>query len=102
MKKTVLFLLNGLGIEKKGSASVYSPTLMPTMDKLTFEHIFASLPTSAFDYKEGFKHFSVGVKTHTVDTLIELAFQNQEIYKNQTIPNHLKANENGKLHIFEK
>ena len=46
MKKNILLLINGFGIEKADSHSVYSAELMPNMDRLTHEMVFASTPNS--------------------------------------------------------
>lgn len=100
MKKTVLFLMNGFGIEKKGSTPIYDAKLMPTMDKLSFEHIFASIPTTAYDYKEGFKLLSVGTEVSTVYHVVEEAFKNKELKKNEILNNHLNIQEPSKLHIM--
>ena len=43
MNKTVLFLINGLGIEKADSCNVYNEQLMPNMDQLINEHLFTSI-----------------------------------------------------------
>lgn len=100
MKKTVLFLMNGFGIEKKESVSIYSPTLMPNMDKLTFEYIFASLPVDTFDFKDGYKTFSVGTKPSTVYTVVDNAIQNNTLQSNEVLKNHMNADTDGKLHLF--
>ena len=44
MKKEVLFLINGFGVERNDSYNVYSAELMPNMDKLTKEGVFVSIP----------------------------------------------------------
>lgn len=38
MKKNILLLINGFGVEQADSINVYSETLMPNMDKLTKEN----------------------------------------------------------------
>ena len=42
MKKNILLLINGFGIEQSDSINVYSETLMPNMDRLTKEKLFVS------------------------------------------------------------
>ena len=39
MNKTVMFLINGLGIEKADSCNVYHENLMPNMDRLMNEYL---------------------------------------------------------------
>ena len=42
MKKNILLLINGFGIEQADSVNVYDEKLMPNMDRLTKEKLFAS------------------------------------------------------------
>lgn len=100
MKKTVLFLINGFGVEKKESVSVYSPSLMPNMDKLSFEHIFTSLPTETFDFKEGYKTFSVGTRPSTVYTVVDRAIETNTLKDNDVLKNNVNADMDGKIHLF--
>lgn len=60
MNKTVLFLINGLGIEKADSCNVYNEQLMPNMDQLINEHLFTSIATDTRDYNSGYQIFSMG------------------------------------------
>ena len=60
MNKTVLFLINGLGIEKADSCNVYNEQLMPNMDQLMNEHLFTSIATDTRDYNSGYQIFSMG------------------------------------------
>ena len=60
MNKTVLFLINGLGIEKADSCNVYHEQLMSNMDQLMNEYLFTSLSTTTSDYSSGYQIFSMG------------------------------------------
>ena len=60
MNKTVLFLINGLGIEKADSCNVYNEQLMPNMDQLMNEHLFTSIATDTRDYNSGYQILSMG------------------------------------------
>ena len=53
MKKNILLLINGFGIEQADSVNVYDEKLMPNMDRLTKEKLFASLASKDLDYKDG-------------------------------------------------
>ncbi len=61
MKKNILLLINGFGVEQRDSYNVYSETLMPNMDKLTKTCLFGSLNSGDYDYKTGFRRFSIGI-----------------------------------------
>ena len=71
MKKNVLFLINGFGIEKNDSYNVYSANLMPNMDKLTKERIFSSIPNKYLDYKTAYRNFRMGIKNAITYSLVE-------------------------------
>ena len=57
MNKTVLFLINGLGIERKDSYNVYSADIMPIFDRLTQEEYFTPVSSSASNLEEAYKYF---------------------------------------------
>lgn len=101
MRKTILLLINGFGIERKDSTEVYSKELMPNMDNMTKNYLFSSLVTSAGDYNNGYKIFSMQEedkrKEDKIDNLIfEKTLGNNETIK--SICDNLKGE--NKLHIF--
>ena len=49
MKKTVLFLMNGFGIEQLDSYSIYNAKLMPNLDSYTKNHLFAAISTPSYN-----------------------------------------------------
>ena len=86
MKKEILFLINGFGVERNDSYNVYSAELMPNMDKLTKEGVFVSIPNKYLDYKSAYRNFSMGINNPLTYSLIEnninsLDYQNNELYK---------------------
>ena len=85
MKKNILLLINGFGIEKAGSYNVYTPSLMPDMDRLTREGIFASIPNNYFDYKSAYRGFSMGVKDSLTYNLIDNNISSNEYQSNQLL-----------------
>ena len=44
MKKNILLLINGFGIEQADSYNVYSKEVMPNLDKLTTDGVFTNIP----------------------------------------------------------
>ena len=102
MKKNILFLINGFGVERSDSYNVYSAELMPNMDKLTKERIFASIPNKYLDYKSAYRNFSMGINNPLTYSLIDNIifngdFKNNELYKyiiNETLLNK------SRLHII--
>ena len=103
MKKNILMLINGFGVEQKDSYDVYSAELMPNMDRLTKEGLFSSLSSRDLDYKSGYRSFSIGIKEPLSYSIIENSFSN-DLYKKSQILLYLYSMLNGtndsKLHIF--
>lgn len=102
MKKNILLLINGFGIEQPGSYDIYSPELMPNMDRLTKERMFTSMGTTDLDYKSGYRNFSIGVHESLSYSIVENKIKTLEYKQNQ----HLKyiisqvAQLKSKLHLF--
>ena len=102
MKKNILLLINGFGIERAGSYNVYTSSLMPFMDKLTKEKIFTSIPNNYFDYKSAYRNFSIGVKDALTYNLVDNYINTNEYQNNQLLKyitnevNKFKS----RLHIF--
>ena len=103
MKKNILLLVNGFGIEKADSYNVYNGTLMPNMEALrsSKDNMFLSIPDKYLDYKSAYRNFSIGIDDSLSYNLIE-----KNIYSNEYKGNQLMAyiaNElnkyNSKLHI---
>ena len=59
-KKCVLFLLNGLGIASKDSFSINYQEIMPNMSMLMNNYLYTSLRNINYNYKNGFRNFSLG------------------------------------------
>ena len=100
VRKTIMILINGLGIEKKDSIEVFSKTLMPNMDYMTKNYLFTALNAPAGDYDNGYKDFCIYEDKKKEDQIDELIFE-KKLDDNQTIKS-LCANLNtdNKLHIF--
>lgn len=71
MRKTILMLINGFGIERKGSAEVYSAKLMPNFDALIKTNLFGNLTTTAGDYNNAYKMFSMPDKQKSQEDEID-------------------------------
>ncbi len=102
MKKNILLLINGFGIEKAGSYNIYSSSLMPDMDRLTKEKVFTSIPNNFFDYKSAYRYFSMGVKDALTYNLVENHINSNEYQTNQLlryITNEVNKYKS-RLHIF--
>lgn len=99
MKKTVLFLMNGFGIEQLDSYSIYNAKLMPNLDSYTKNHLFAAISTPSYNLVSGYRVFSTGSKyplsCSLIDSYIDKFETNQNLmfYLNSIKPE-------GKIHLF--
>ncbi len=57
--RTILFLINGFGIEAKESYSVYDDKIMPNFDKLAAKYMFSKLNSSVYHTVDGFRNMSL-------------------------------------------
>ena len=57
--RTVLFLINGFGIETKESYSIYDQSIMPNFDQLSQRYMFAKLDSNVFNTIDGFRSMSL-------------------------------------------
>ena len=102
MKKNILLLINGFGIERADSYSVYSAELMPNMERLTREKVFISIPNNYLEYKSAYRNFSMGIDYPLTYTLIDNSLFNAKVPDNQVYKYILAQvnNYKSRLHIF--
>ncbi len=62
MKKTVLFLMNGFGVEQADSYSIYNAKLMPNLDGYIKRYLFSTIESSEYNFIDGYRLFSTGNK----------------------------------------
>lgn len=99
MKKTILFLMNGFGIEQTGSHNIYSAKLMPNLDRYTRDYLFSSIETSAFNLTEGYRLFSTGSEFPLTYSLIEQF--SEKLATNPNLNFFLESiKEEGKIQLF--
>ncbi len=103
MNKTILFLINGLGIEHKGSCDIYSKEVMPVMDQCSMSEFFTTVDSKAFDYTTGYQIFSTGntdaLAFPFIDKIVDENTWNQSpMY--QSLSAAVQDPNSGTLHIF--
>lgn len=99
MKKTILFLMNGFGIEQVDSYSVYSKDLMPNLDRYTNEYLFSSIESKATTLEDGLLNFSTGVKLPLSYSLVDRIYNDYSQNKNFNF--YLQnIKENSNIHLF--
>ncbi|MBQ8473100.1 MAG: hypothetical protein IJ501_06320 [Bacilli bacterium] len=103
-RKTVLFLINGFGVEKKESYSIYDSTLMPTFEELSKKYLFEtnaieSKVTTLFD---AYRNASLDVSELYNYSILDKDIENKTYFNNPTLIK-LKQDfelKKGNLHIF--
>ena len=99
MKKTVLFLMNGFGIEQINSYNIYNAKLMPNLDSYTKKYLFSSIESKAYDLISGYRTFSTGCDFPLTYSLIDNYYEKFSENKNLTYYlNTIKPE--GKVQIF--
>lgn len=102
MKKSILFLINGLGIERPGSYSISIDQCMPNLAKIKETSYYTSAIINSFEYRQAYEYFFIGdsyqkeieyIKNSFLETDLT-ANQNFQIFKNQL------TNAGKKIHIF--
>lgn len=101
MKKSIIFLINGLGIEKKGSYSISLDQEMPNLAKTRETSYFTTAFTNSLEYRSAYQQFFIGdtynMELQYINDNIFNNLQNNTIYNN--FLNTIKIS-NSKLHIF--
>lgn len=100
--KTILFLINGFGIEKKESYSVYDASIMPNFDNLTKKYMFSKLESDVKNINDGYRNMSLEINGLYNYSVCTREAQNGNMQKNTTILNIKKDLEErkSKLHVF--
>ena len=102
MKKSIIFLINGLGIERQGSYSISIDQCMPNLSKTKETSYYTSAIINSFEYRTAYEYFFIGdsyqkeleyIKKNFLETNSENN-QNFQLFKNQL------TNASKKIHIF--
>jgi len=102
MNKTVLFLMNGLGIERKDSYNIYSSEIMPNLDRLTKEELFTPVNSQASNLEEAYKYFSIGTLAPLARPYINNLLENNTLNQNPKFDNFHQTvfHNQGNIHFF--
>ena len=102
MKRNILLLINGFGVEQRDSYNVYSENLMPNLDKLTKTCMFSSISSNDLDYITAYRTFSIGINEALTYSVVNNAINN-ECYKKNDLFKYLISQLNTistRLHII--
>ena len=102
MMRTVLFLINGFGVEAKDSYSVYDANLMPNFDKLTKKYMFSTIQSNVRNIYDGYRNMSLEINELYNYYIYNRDAANGKINTNSTTALITKEIEErkSKLHIF--
>lgn len=111
-KKTVLFLMNGFGIETKKSFEVYSKEAMPTFEKLIANYPFKLLYSSgemignnrgeSSNFRDGYYNFATFGNPNTKDNILRKKIASNEFVNNPVINESIDIaiKNNSRLHVI--
>ena len=100
--RTVLFLINGFGIEKKESFSLYNSSIMPNFDMLMNRYMFSSLKSDVHNIYDGYRNMSLEISELYNYHLFQREINNGNFVNNEKCQK-IKAefdNRGSKLHLF--
>ena len=100
--RSVLFLINGFGIESKESYNIYDETVMPNFDKLSKSYMFAKLDSHVFNTVDGFRSMSLEMSDLYNYEIYTRNADNGKIAANPLVMNISKSlnEKKGKLHLL--
>ena len=100
--RTILFLINGFGIEAKESYSIYDEKLMPNFDKLAKNYMFSTLSSKAYNTVDGFRSMSLEMNELYNYNIYDRDAVNNKIATNTTVTsiNNCLIERKSKLHLF--
>jgi len=102
MKKSIIFLINGLGIEKPGSYSIAIDESMPCLSRTKETSYFTSAVVNCLEYRGAYQDFFLGDTynyelQYLKENAINKSIVNNAVYQRLT---QCIANPESKLHIF--
>ena len=102
MKKSVLFLINGLGIEKPGSYSIAIDQCMPNLSKTKETSYFTTAIISSLEYRSAYEQFFLGDTYRKELEFIKENILGPNLVNNATFQSLQAslADEKTKLHVF--
>lgn len=101
--KTVLFLINGFGIESKDSYSIYDKDLMPNLDNLIKTSMFEKLDNNVTNIAEAYRNNSLGISELYNYSIVGDALSSKEntLLNSPVIQGlNTRLTKDNKLHMF--
>ena len=101
-KKSIIFLINGLGIEKPGSYSISLDQDMPNLARTKETSYFTTAITNSLEYRSAYQQFFVGDTYKTELNYIQTNIINENIKTNPVYQSFSQSvsTPGSKLHVF--
>ena len=105
MKKTILLLVNGFGVEKKNSYPIYDDSIMPTFAELAKGHLFSnnSIISKVNNIYDAYRNISMNVDEPYNYSIVDSAIEDKKAFavneKILKVKNDFDT-KNGNLHLF--
>ena len=111
-KKSVLFLMNGFGLEVPRSFNIYKASLMPSLAKISNYYPFASVFASGTEvglnkgqlssFRAGYLAFSASGKPHKTSNVVQARMDDTTFYTTPVVANSINyaLQNNSKLHVL--
>lgn len=100
--RTVLFLINGFGVESKDSYGIYDASIMPNFDKLSQKYMFSKLDYNVFSTVDGFRSMSLEMNDLYNYSIYKREAENGKIAISSALTeiNNELTSRKSKLHLF--
>ena len=103
-KKTILFLINGFGVEKKESYPIYDDSLMPNFLELSRNYLFSnnSVISNVYNYYDAYRNISMDINELYNYSIVDSEILNKKFITNKIITDVKNdfTTKKGNLHIF--
>ena len=85
LKKTILLLVNGFGVEKKNSYSIYDDSLMPTFTELSKKYLFSnnSVISKVNNIYDAYRNISMNINEPYNYSLLDLDIEDRKLASNE-------------------
>ena len=98
--KTVLFLINGFGIQQKNCYDIFDNNFMRNLVDLSGRYLYSTLTTKSFDYKEGYSELSSGSNTSISYLNLSKRIEEKEYENNLVLKEIIEKSKTKKLQMF--
>ena len=100
MNKSVLFLINGFGMQQRDSFDIFDNDFMTNLTNNVNKYLYTSLVTKSFDYKDGYSELSTGSNTSISYSFIDKEVEEKKYVNNVVLNEMIEKAKTSKMQIF--